>query len=54
MAFDLLSFWGAMDDALLYEKEPPGLVWFFCGQKKGESLESSPSLPDVDHLERKE
>ena len=54
MAFDLLSFSGAMGDALLYEKEPPGLAWFFCGQEKGESLESDPPLPDVDHLKRKE
>ena len=36
------------------EKEPPELAWFFCGQEKGESLESGPPLPDVDHLERKE
>ena len=55
MAFDLLSFSGAMGDALLYEKEPPGLAWFFCGQEKRESLESGgPPLPDVGHLERKE
>ena len=54
MAFDSFLFWGAMGDALLCEKEPPRLAWFFCGQEKGESLESSPPLPDVDHLERKE
>ena len=53
MASDLLPFWGAMGDALLCEKEPPGLAWFFFGQEKGESLESGPPLPDVDHLERK-
>ena len=34
------------------EKEPPELAWFFCGQEKGESLESGPPLPDMDHLER--
>ena len=28
MAFDFLPFWGAMGDALLCEKEPPGLAWF--------------------------
>ncbi|RVW96795.1 hypothetical protein CK203_026140 [Vitis vinifera] len=54
MAFDSLTLWGAMGDALLCEKEPPGLAWFFCGQEKRESLESGPPLPDVDHLERKE
>ena len=42
MAFDSLTLWGAMGDALLYEKEPPGLAWFFCGQEKRESLESGP------------
>ena len=40
--------------SLLCEKKPLGLAWFFCGQKKGESLESCPPLPDVDYLERKE
>ena len=53
MAFDFLPFWGAMGDALLCEKEPPGLTWFFCGQEKREGLESGPPLLDVDHLERK-
>ena len=54
MTSDLLPFWGAMGDALLCEKEPLGMAWFLCGQEKGESFESCPSLPDVDHLERKE
>ena len=54
MTFDSLPLWGAMGDALLCEKEHPWLAWFFCGQKKRESLESGPPLPDVDHLERKE
>ena len=49
MAFDLLPFWGAMGDALLGEKKPPGLAWIFCGQEKGESLENCPPLPDVDN-----
>ena len=38
----------------LCEKKPLGLAWIFCGQEKGESLESCPPLSDVDHLERKE
>ena len=54
MAYDLLPFWGAMGDALLCEKEPPGMAWILRGQEKGESLESCPPLPNVDHLERKE
>ena len=54
MAFDLLPFWGARGDALLYEKEAPRMAWIFCGQEKGESLESCPPLSNVDHLERKE
>ena len=54
MIFYLLPFWGARGDALLYEKEAPRMAWIFCGQEKGESLESCPPLPDVDHLERKE
>ena len=54
MASDLLPFWGAMGDALLCEKDPPGMAWFLCGQEKGESFESCPSLLDVDHLEKKE
>ena len=54
MASNLLPFWGAMGDALLCEKKPPGLAWFFCGQEKRESLDNGPPLPDVDHLERKE
>ncbi|RVX04877.1 hypothetical protein CK203_019124 [Vitis vinifera] len=54
MASDLLPFWGAMGDAILCEKEPPRMAWIFRGQEKGESLESCPPLPDVDHLERKE
>ena len=49
MASDLLPFWGAMGDALLCEKKPPGLARFFCGQEKGESLENCPPLPDVDN-----
>ncbi|RVW38447.1 putative ribonuclease H protein [Vitis vinifera] len=53
MASNLLPVWGAMGDALLGEKKPPRLAWFLCGQEKGESLESCPSLLDVDHLERK-
>ena len=54
MTSDLFPIWGAMGDALLCEKEPLGMTWFFCGQEKGESLESCPPLPDMDHLERKE
>ena len=54
MASDLLPFWGAMGDALLCEKDLPRMAWFLCGQEKGESFESCPSLLDVDHLERKE
>ena len=54
MAYDLLPFWGAMGDALLCEKEPPWMAWILRGQEKGESLESYPPLPNVDHLERKE
>ena len=54
MASDLFPFWGAMGDALLCEKEPPWMAWIFRGQEKGESLESYPPLPNVDHLERKE
>ena len=54
MASDSLTFWGAMGDALPYEEEPLGMAWFLCGQEKGESLESCPSLLDVDHLERNE
>ncbi|RVW49838.1 hypothetical protein CK203_069935 [Vitis vinifera] len=42
MASDLLPFWGAMGDALLCEKEPPGMAWILCGQENGESLESCP------------
>ncbi|KAL6341704.1 hypothetical protein AAG906_032825 [Vitis piasezkii] len=44
----------AMGDALLCEEEPIGMTWVLCGQEKGESLESCPSLLDVDHMERKE
>ena len=54
MASNLLPFWGAMGDALLCEKESPGMVWIFCGQEKGESMENCPPLPNVDYLERKE
>ena len=54
MTSDSLTFWGAMGDALPYEEEPLGMAWFLCGQEKGESLESCPSLLDVDHLERNE
>ena len=54
MASDPLLFWGAMGDALLCEEEPLGMAWFVYGQEKGESLESSPPLLIVDHLERKE
>ena len=54
MASDLLHFWGAMGDALLCEKESPRMVWIFCGQEKGESMENCPPLPNVDYLERKE
>ncbi|RVW49387.1 hypothetical protein CK203_092674 [Vitis vinifera] len=54
MVSNLLPFWGAMGDALLCEKESPGMVWIFCGQEKGESMENCPSLPNVDYLERKE
>ncbi|RVW39573.1 hypothetical protein CK203_115829 [Vitis vinifera] len=49
-----LASLGAMGDALLCEKEPSRMPWIFCGQEKGESLESCSPLLDVDHLERKE
>ena len=54
MASDPRPFWSAMGDALLREKEPIGMAWVLCGQEKGESLKSCPSLLDVDHMERKE
>ena len=53
MASNLLPVWGAMGDALLCEKKPPGLAWILCGQENKESLESCPPLSDVDHLEIK-
>ncbi|RVW52747.1 hypothetical protein CK203_091171 [Vitis vinifera] len=53
MASNLLPVWGAMGDALLCEKKPPGLAWILCGQEKRENLESCPPLPDVDHLKIK-